>query len=92
MSMNKQELIRAIATNADVTMVAAGRMIEALNETVIEELNDTGEISLPGIGKLKLTHKPARMGVRPTDGSPIQIDARNAVKLTVAKALKDAVQ
>jgi len=47
--------------------------------------------TLPGIGKLKLAHRKARMGRNPQTGAPIQIKAKTVVKFRVAKAAKDAI-
>ncbi|MGH2403247.1 MAG: HU family DNA-binding protein, partial [bacterium] len=47
--------------------------------------------TLPGIGKLVLVNRKARMGRNPQTGQPIHIPARRVVRFRVAKAAKDAV-
>ncbi|MDP6754450.1 MAG: HU family DNA-binding protein, partial [Verrucomicrobiota bacterium] len=45
----------------------------------------------PGVGKLKLVDRKARMGRNPATGETIHIPAKRVVKFTVAKAAKDSI-
>ncbi len=47
--------------------------------------------TIPGIGKLVLVKRNARLGRNPATGEQIQIPAKTVVKFRVAKACKDAV-
>ena len=47
--------------------------------------------TLPGIGKLVLKNRAARIGRNPKTGEQIQIKAKRVVKFRVAKAAKDAI-
>ena len=47
--------------------------------------------TLPGIGKLVLKNRAARIGRNPKTGEAIQIKAKRVVKFRVAKAAKDAI-
>jgi DNA-binding protein HU-beta len=46
---------------------------------------------LPGLGKLELKQRKARMGRNPATGEAIKIPAKKVVKFRVAKAAKDAI-
>jgi len=46
---------------------------------------------MPGLGKLVLVNRKARMGRNPATGATIQIAAKRVVKFRVAKAAKDAI-
>ncbi len=46
---------------------------------------------LPGIGRLKKVERKARSGRNPATGATIKIPAKKVVKLTLSKALKDAI-
>ena len=46
---------------------------------------------LPGLGKLVLVNRKARMGRNPATGATIKIAAKRVVKFRVAKAAKDAI-
>ena len=47
--------------------------------------------TIPGIGKLVLRNRKARMGRNPQTGEAIKIPAKRVVKFRVAKAAKDAI-
>ncbi|MCS6294276.1 MAG: HU family DNA-binding protein, partial [Nitrospira sp.] len=47
--------------------------------------------TVPGIGKLVLANRKARMGRNPQTGEPIKIPAKRVVKFRVAKVAKDAI-
>ncbi|HOA75475.1 MAG TPA: HU family DNA-binding protein [Phycisphaerae bacterium] len=46
---------------------------------------------IPGLGKLELKQRKARMGRNPATGETIKIPAKKVVKFRVAKAAKDAI-
>ena len=47
--------------------------------------------TIPGLGKLVLVQRKARMGRNPATGEQIKIPAKKVVKFRVAKAAKDAI-
>ncbi|MBW7940233.1 MAG: HU family DNA-binding protein, partial [Candidatus Omnitrophica bacterium] len=47
--------------------------------------------TIPGIGKLVVVKRKARMGRNPSTNQPIKIPAKTVVKFRVAKACKDAI-
>ena len=57
----------------------------------VSETKKTGSFTLPGIGKLVLVKRKARMGRNPATGEAIKIPAKTVVKMRVAKAAKDAI-
>jgi DNA-binding protein HU-beta len=46
---------------------------------------------IPGLGKLVLANRKARMGRNPQTGEAIKIPAKRVLKFRVAKAAKDAI-
>lgn len=48
--MNKSELIEAIAASADIPKAAAGRALDAVVETITEELKKGDQVALVGFG------------------------------------------
>jgi DNA-binding protein HU-beta len=95
--MNKTQLTSAIAQamNAAGTLVLKADVAAflAAQETVITQtLAELGDdVTLPGIGKLSIKTRAAREGRNPATGEAITIPAKNAVKFSAAKALKDAI-
>ena len=53
--------------------------------------NAKNTFTLPGLGKLVLVNRKARIGRNPATGETIQIKAKRVVKFRVAKAAKDAI-
>ena len=74
-----------------LTVTRANGSIDQLGEIVADALENDGEISLPGIGKLKVNERLARTGRNPATGKAIQIAAKKAVKLVPAKSLVDGL-
>ena len=55
------------------------------------EPQKTGSFPLPGIGKLVISKRKARMGRNPGTGEVIKIAAKTVVKMRIAKAAKEAI-
>lgn len=89
--MTKAELIDALAAQADITKSCAGKVLDAFAAVVADTLKTGEQVVLPGIGKLDLTHRKARVGRNPQTGADVQIAASTGVKFKASKALKDAV-
>lgn len=93
--MNQTELINAIAAhhaNQGVSKADIKWMLEAQAEVINHELKHfkNGEVSLPGIGKLTVKQRSARVGRNPATGETLDIPAKAVPHFTAAKALKDA--
>jgi DNA-binding protein HU-beta len=53
--------------------------------------NAKNSFTLPGLGKIVLVNRMARMGRNPATGETIKIKAKRVVKFRVAKAAKEAI-
>ena len=53
--------------------------------------NAKNSFTIPGLGKIVLVNRKARMGRNPATGETIKIKAKRVVKFRVAKAAKDAI-
>ncbi|MCY1376723.1 HU family DNA-binding protein [Pseudomonas borbori] len=91
MAMTKDQLISDIAEAIDAPKTTVRAALEQLSEIVSDALENGSEITLPGIGKLKISDRPARTGRNPQTGKAIEIAAKKVVKYVPAKALTDAV-
>ena len=69
--------------------VSEGGEWHPLDTLAYEEAKNS--FTLPGIGKLVLVQRQARMGRNPATGETIHIPAKKVVKFRVAKAAKDAI-
>ncbi len=89
--MNKNELIDAIAEEADLSKASAGRALDAAINAITGALTKQDTVSLVGFGTFSVKHRAAREGRKPRSGETIQIKASNAPGFKAGKALKDAV-
>lgn len=89
--MNKQDLIDAVAASTGESKTAVSNVLDALTATTHEALAKGEEVTLHGIGKLKVNQRKGRTGRNPRTGEAIQIAPKKQVALSVAKALSDAV-
>lgn len=89
--MSKQDLIDAVAQNADITKEKAGAAVNAMITYIEQTLAKGEEVSMPPLGKFKITARKARDGRNPTTGATIKIPASNVPKFQPSKTLKDAV-
>src|SRR6266853_5558616 len=89
MSLTKPQIIEAIAqkTNTDKRMVES--ILDCLAQLAYQNAKD--EFTVPGIGKLLVVDRKARMARNPQTGAQVQVPAKKALKFRIAKAAKDAV-
>ncbi len=88
-AMTKSQTADHLAGKVGVTKKSAGEFLDHLAALAHKEAKNT--FTLPGIGKLVLVNRKARMGRNPQTGEAIKIPAKRVVKFRVAKACKDAV-
>ena len=74
---------------ADIKKKMAVQILEDLATLAYKEAKNS--FTLPGIGKLVLVNRKARMGRNPQTGEAIKIPAKKVVKFRVAKAAKEAI-
>ncbi|MNE43503.1 DNA-binding protein HRL53 [compost metagenome] len=91
MALSKDQLIRDIAESLDLTQTSVRGVFEQLAQIAQDSLENDGELTLPGIGKLKVTERAARSGRNPQTGKTIQIAAKKVVRFVPAKALADSL-
>lgn len=89
--MNQAELTTAISAITGLPKKAVSEVLTELGHQAAAELFGGGEVTLPGLGKLKSHTRAAREGRNPATGEPVRIPARHTAKLVPAKALKDAL-
>ena len=88
-ALSKSQLVTAIAEKAQLSKKQAAEILDHLAALAYKHAKDT--FTLPGIGKLVLRNRAARIGRNPKTGEQIHIKAKRVVKFRVAKAAKDAI-
>ena len=88
-AMTKSQIADHLAKKASVTKKTATQILDDLCTLAHKEAKNT--FVVPGIGKLVLANRKARIGRNPQTGAAIKIPAKRVVKFRVAKAAKDAI-
>jgi DNA-binding protein HU-beta len=89
MSMNKADLIDALANDAGVTKTVAADVLESFINNVTKTLKKKGEVRLVGFGTFTTSKRKATTGRNPRTGATIKIAASIQPKFKAGKALKD---
>jgi DNA-binding protein HU-beta len=87
--MTKTEVIARLAEKTGLPKTQVGAFLDELAGLAYAEAKNT--FLLPGIGKLVLVTRKARVGRNPATGETIQIPEKKVVKFRVAKACKEAI-
>ncbi len=89
--LTKSQLMAAMAETWEMSKKEAEEHYNAFVGLLYKEINRSGEVMLPGLGKFAKKHRNARMGRNPMTGESIQIPAKTVLKFGVNKAAKDAL-
>ena len=89
--MTKSQIVSYFAGKFELTKRIASEIIDEVAALATSETKKAGSFTLPGIGKLVLVKRKARMGRNPATGATIKIPAKTVVKMRIAKAAKEAI-
>ncbi|MFC8193646.1 HU family DNA-binding protein [Cellulomonas sp. NPDC057328] len=92
MSVNRTELVQAIAEKAGLSNAEADKALKAFQEVLVEKLAAGEDVAISGFLSVARAERAARTGVNPQTGEKLDIPAGHRVKLTAGSALKRAVQ
>jgi DNA-binding protein HU-beta len=87
--MTKTQTISTLAERTGLQKAQVGDLLEELAKLAYSEAKNG--FTIPGVGKLVLVHRNARMGRNPATGDMIEIPAKTVVKFRVAKICKESV-
>jgi DNA-binding protein HU-beta len=88
-ALTKSQIAATLAEKTEISKKQAVAVLEELAGLAYKQAKNS--FTLPGIGKLVLVNRKARMGRNPATGEAIKIPAKKVVKFRVAKAAKDAI-
>ena len=87
--LTKSQIVEHLAEKSGLTKRAMVQFLDELAALAYREAKNV--FTLPGLGKLKLANRKARIGRNPQTGKEIKIPAKRVVKFRVVKAAKDAI-
>ncbi|MGD0256064.1 MAG: HU family DNA-binding protein [Acidimicrobiales bacterium] len=89
--MNRRELAKAVAVQADVDLKTVARVLDGFTDVVTGVTAKGEPISISGFVKFVKVDRPARMGRNPATGEQMMFKASKKVRVSAAKAFRDAV-
>ena len=90
--MNKEELVKAVATSAKLSQKDTAEIIGATIETIQKTVSKGKKVTLVGFGTFETRKRAAREGVNPATGDKIKIAASKTPVFKAGKAFKDLVK
>jgi len=87
--LTKSQIVAELATLSGLSKTTVADILEFIAQLAYQ--NAANSFTLPGLGKLVLVDRQARIGRNPATGEAIQIAAKRVVKFRVSKAAKDAI-
>jgi DNA-binding protein HU-beta len=89
--MNKEELVNAISDDTEFTKTDSRRFLDSFLSVAQSALEKGDIIQLIGFGSFAVKKTKETKGRNPQTGKEITIPARNKIKFTAGKQLKEAV-
>jgi len=88
-ALSKSQIAEKLADATKTTKRQATEFLDQL--TALAYAHAKNSFTIPGVGKLVLVNRKARMGRNPATGEEIKIPAKRVVKFRVSKKAKDAI-
>ncbi|AHA06967.1 MULTISPECIES: HU family DNA-binding protein [Bacillus] len=90
--MNKTELIKNVAQNAEISQKEATVVVQTVVESITNALAAGEKVQLIGFGTFEVRERAARTGRNPQTGEEMQIAASKVPAFKAGKELKEAVK
>ena len=89
-TMNKTELIAAVAEKAEISKKDADSAVNAVIESIIEAVASKDKVQIVGFGTFEARERKEKIGKNPRTGEEIKIAASVVPAFKAGKAFKDA--
>lgn len=86
--ISKSETLNRLSEKTQLTKKQVGMVLEELAALAYKEARNG--FTFPGVGKLVIVDRKARIGRNPATGETIQIPAKRVLKFRIAKQAKDS--
>lgn len=90
--MNKTELIKNVAQNAEISQKEVTVVVQTVVESITNTLAAGEKVQLIGFGTFEVRERAARTGRNPQTGEEMQIAASKVPAFKAGKELKEAVK
>ena len=89
--MTKNQIIAHFSEKFELAKTTMTSLLEELVNLSASEAKRAGAFTIPGLGKLSLINRKARMGRNPGTGEAIKIAAKTVVKMRLSKSFAETV-
>ena len=86
--LTKSQIIVKLAEQNDMTKKDVSAFLDSLAQLAYKQASRG--FTVPGLGKLVVVKRKARMGRNPATGETIKIPAKTVLKFRISKVAKDA--
>ncbi|MDR2137962.1 MAG: HU family DNA-binding protein [Tannerella sp.] len=90
--MNKADLIRTVSAKVNISKTLGKQTVNALIDTIYEEIEKGGKVSILGFGSFRVAQRAARRGINPSTKIIVQIPPRKVVRFKAGKDLLKCVR
>jgi len=91
-SINRSELVAAVADKTGASKSDADALLTALSDVLLDAVSKGEKVSIPGILSVERVERAARTGRNPSTGEAIEIPAGFGVKVSAGSRLKAAAK
>ena len=91
-SLNRTELVAAIAAESGQSQSTVNGVIDGLFSVLSKSVGEGTKVSIPGWLAVERTHRAARTGRNPQTGESIEIAEGYGVKISAGSKLKAAAR
>lgn len=89
--LTKPEFVDLLSERCEVTKKDATEMYEDVFGLLSEVVSEGNEVAIPGLGRVKIADRPARVANNPRTGEKVEVPAKKTPKFQFAKNIKEAV-
>jgi len=89
--MTKSATVAHMSGKLELTKKQVAAFMDELQALAVKEAKKSGAFVIPGIGKVVLSNRKARMGRNPQTGEPIKISERRVLTFKASQILKQAL-
>ena len=89
--MNKQELIKKVAQDSEVTQRQASVMLDSLINIITTAVAKGDKVQLLGFGTFEAKQRKPRVGRHPSTGEPVEIPAATLPVFKAGQEFKELV-
>lgn len=89
--LNKPDFVNLLSERCEISKREAAEMYDDVFGTLADIIASGEEVAIPGLGRVKIAERAARVARNPKTKDKIEVPAKKAPKFQFAKNIKKAV-